>query len=281
MTESVVWCDGTFVDTADAHVSVFDRGLTVGDGVFETLRTYGGVPFAARRHLDRLERSAASLGLAPLDRAAILEALCAISERNGLGEARLRVTVTAGVGMPGSSRDTTVPVTLVAATALGTPAPSTSVVVAPWTRNERGALVGIKSLSYAANVRALAFAEAHGASEAIFANTVGDLCEGTGSNTFFVRGGVLVTPALASGCLAGVTRALVLELAHDLGTPVEERAASLDEFLGADEAFLTSTTREVQPIAHIDDRAIASVPGPVTEQLAAAFGRLTASDLDP
>jgi branched-chain amino acid aminotransferase len=150
------------------------------------------------------------------------------------------------------------------------------VVVAPWPRNERGALAGIKSTSYAENVIALEYAHDHGAAEAIFLNTVGDLCEGTGTNIFVGSAGRLSTPPLTSGCLAGITRELVLEIAD-----VVEEDLTLDALERADEAFLTSSTRDVHPIASVDGIALPQCPGPLTAAAAAAFADLAARTLDP
>ena len=122
----------------------------------------------------------------------------------------------------------------------------------PWPRNERGATAGLKTISYAENVRALAFAHERGATEAVFANTRGDLCEATGSNVFLVLDGVACTPPAAAGCLLGVTRALVLELGASAGVPVEERDVPLEALLTAEEAFLTSSTARSPPIAAVD-----------------------------
>jgi branched-chain amino acid aminotransferase len=151
----------------------------------------------------------------------------------------------------------------------------------PWVRNDRGATAGLKTTSYAENVRSLAYAHERGASEAIFANTRDELCEATGSNVFVVRDGAVATPPGSSGCLLGVTRALVLELAAAAGIAVDETPLPIDALRDADEAFLTSTTREVQPIAHVDDRAVPSVPGPVAAALSTAFNALVAQHLDP
>jgi branched-chain amino acid aminotransferase len=155
------------------------------------------------------------------------------------------------------------------------------VVVVPWVRNDRGATAGLKTTSYAENVRALAYAHDRGASEAVFANTRDELCEATGSNVFVVRDGKVATPPGSSGCLLGVTRALVLELAAAAGIEVDESPLPLDALREADEAFLTSTTREVQPISQVDERAVPSVPGPVAAALSTAFNALVAQDLDP
>jgi branched-chain amino acid aminotransferase len=150
-------------------------------------------------------------------------------------------------------------------------------VIVPWSRNEQGACAGLKTISYAENVRALAFAEARGAHEAIFPNTRGELCEATGSNVFVVRDGVVRTPPGDAGCLLGVTRGLLLEIS----SATEEARLSLDDLRDADEAFLSSTVREVQPIASVDGQPLRSVSGPVTEKLAAAFKDLVGRNLDP
>src|SRR4051794_40892187 len=272
-----VWIDGKLVDAADARVSPFDHGLLVGDGVFETIRVYGGEPFAWTRHLERLAHSASGLGLAVPDRPQLRAAAHTGLAADGHQEARLRVTVTGGVAPLGSERGEAAPTVIVASSPVRPWPDAVRVVVVPWVRNDRGATAGLKTTSYAENVRALAYAHERGASEAIFANTRDELCEATGSNVFVVRDGVLTTPPASSGCLLGVTRALVLEL----GVPVDETALPLAALRSADEAFLTSTTREVQPIAAVDDRALPAVPGPVTARLATAFAELLARDLDP
>ncbi|MGH9183278.1 MAG: aminotransferase class IV [Acidimicrobiales bacterium] len=273
---TLVWVDGSVVPADQARVSALDHGITVGDGVFETLRVYRSRPFALRRHLDRLARSAAGLGLVLPDRGVLEEAATSVVAAAGHPEARLRLTVTGGPGPLGSGRDASPP-TVIAAVAPHEPfPPTTDVAVVPWARNERGALAGLKTTSYGENVVALAHAAERGAGEAVFANTRGELCEGTGSNVVVGRGGRLVTPPLSSGCLAGITRELVMELVD-----VEETRLSVDDLAGADEAFLTSSTRELQPIAHVDGRALRSAPGPLTSAAMSAFARLVAADPDP
>ncbi|MGQ0825228.1 MAG: aminotransferase class IV [Actinomycetota bacterium] len=278
----IVWLDGNLVALDDARISPLDHGFTVGDGVFETLRVYGGVPFAWRRHIERLHASADALGLGPPSSDALLAAARDVLDRNDLREARLRITVTGGPAPPGSSRrDGTGPTAFVIAFPFEPSAATADVVVAPWTRNERGALAGLKTISYAANVRALAYAESRGVTEALFANTNGNLCEATGSNVFVVRDGTVCTPPAESGCLLGVTRALLLELCDALSLPVEERDVPIATLTGADEAFLSSTTREVQAIRRIDGTTLPAAPGPVAAMLAGAFRDLVARDLDP
>jgi branched-chain amino acid aminotransferase len=273
----MVWINGVLVDAAVARVSPFDHGLLTGDGVFETLRVTRGTPFALRRHLERLARSAAGLRLPCPPADDVRAALDRVIAANAIVEGRIRVTVTGGPGALGSDRADVEPTVIVA----GGPMPrwpaAADVAVAPWPRNERGALVGLKTVSYGENVVALAHARDRGANEAIFANLAGLLCEGTGTNVFVAVGGRLVTPPLSAGCLAGVTRELVLELV-DAG----EDDIPMDALASAPEAFLTSSTRDVQPIRSVDNRLLATCPGPLTAAAAAAFATLLAADdLDP
>jgi branched-chain amino acid aminotransferase len=271
-----LWIDGALVAADEARVSPFDHGLLTGDGVFETLIVYRGVPFAARRHLERLAVSCKGLGLEPPDAGVVRAAMETVVEANGLERGRLRVTVTGGDSPLGSDRGAGGPTVIVAAGPLtGWPA-TADVVVVPWVRNEKGALAGLKTTSYGENVVALAYAKERGASEAIFANTVGELCEGTGSNVFVGVGGRLSTPPLKSGCLAGVTRALVIET-----TGAIEEDLPIAALANADEAFLTSTTREVQPIRAVDGAELRLVEGPLTSAAKARFKDLVNDHLDP
>lgn len=270
------WVNGRLVDADDATVSAFDHGLTVGDGVFETLKVVHGVPFALTRHLERLRASAVGLGLAaPADddvRAAVAEV---VGAHDPAEVGRLRITLTAGRGPLGSDRGSGGP-TLVVAVSAASRWPATSRLAAvPWPRNERSAVAGLKTTSYAENVVALAHAKAAGAGEALFLDTRGNLCEGTGSNVFVVVGGRLLTPSLSTGCLAGVTRALVLEWvgAEELELP----ATVLDD---ADEVFITSSTRDVSPVEAVDGRTYPA-PGPVTARVQQVFAVRSAADLDP
>ncbi len=272
-----VWMNGEVLPDDDARVSVFDHGLVVGDGVFETIKVAGGVPFAMTRHLVRLRKSALGLGLPEPDIEQIRDgALAVIAASGGPPLARLRVTVTGGKSPLGSERGNAPVTAIVAMAEQPRPAPTVDVVTVPWPRNERGALSGLKTTSYGENVRALAYAAERGGSEAIFANTVGALCEGTGSNVFVVIGGRLLTPSLASGCLAGVTRALVIEWAD-----AEEQDLPLDALAGAEEAFLSGTTRDVQPIRNVDGAALPAAPGPVTRKAAEIFALRSAESPDP
>lgn len=267
----VVWLDGDLVDPGVASVHWSDHGLTVGDGVFETVELRRGAGFAITRHLDRLDRSATGLGLVVPDRDEVRRAVDAVAAAWGAEPGRLRITFTAGPGPMGSDRLETPATLLVVATDLALQHEPVDVVVVPWPRNERGALAGLKTTSYAENVVALARARAHGAGEAIFANTRGELCEGTGSNIFVVLDGELITPPLDSGCLAGVTRALLLEALEAEGCAATQRPVAISRLGDAEEAFLVSTTRHVQPIRAVDGTVLDSCPGPLTRRAASVW----------
>ena len=273
-----VWINGELLPEDDARVSVFDHGLVVGDGVFETIKVAGGVPFAMTRHLQRLRRSALGLGLPEPDLDAIRAgALGVIAESTKPVLARMRITFTAGKAPLGSERTAGSPATSIVAMAeQPLPAAAVDVVTVPWPRNERGALSGLKTTSYGENVRALAYANERGGSEAIFPNTVGQLCEGTGTNVFVVHGGKILTPPLSSGCLAGVTRALVIEWVG-----ADEVDLPLDALAEAEEAFLSGTTRDVQPIRNVNGNPLPAAPGPVTKKAAEIFKQRAAEQIDP
>ncbi|MFC0598706.1 aminotransferase class IV [Streptomyces palmae] len=271
-----IWLDGALREADSARVSVLDHGLTVGDGVFETLKTEHGRAFALTRHLDRLARSARGLGLPAPDLDEVRRACAEVLAATPMPRGRLRVTYTGGLAPLGSGRGEGGPTLVVALAETEAGPDTTAAITVPWTRNERGALAGLKTTSYAENVVALARAHEQRASEALFANTAGRLCEGTGSNVFVVLDGELHTPPLASGCLAGITRALVVEWAGaretDLPFEVLDRA---------EEVFLTSSLRDVQAVSRIDGRTLAEAPGPVTLKTMRIFAERSAEDPDP
>ncbi|MEV4224255.1 aminotransferase class IV [Nonomuraea sp. NPDC049725] len=272
-----VWVNGELIDPAQATVSVFDHGLMVGDGVFETVKIVRGEVFALTRHLDRLALSARRMDLPEPDLDAIADGVARCLEAApawALG--RIRITYTSGPGPLGSDRGDQ-GTTCVVIVDEQKPFPATAkVTVVPWPRNERGALSGVKSTSYGDNAKALAYAKARGGGEAVFGNLAGNLCEGTGSNVFIVRDGQLLTPTRESGCLAGVTRALVLEWFG-----AEEVDVPLSALYGAEEAFLTSTTRDVQPISLVDETELPAAPGPITAKAMRVFAERSAADLNP
>lgn len=256
------WMNGELLpDPTAPAVLVSDHGLTVGDGVFEAIKVVDGLPFALDLHLARLQRSASGLGLDGVDDAAVRRGIEAVLAGHDLPLGRLRITVTGGPAPMGSGRGDAAPTVIVVADAMQPWPGTTAVATVPWPRNERGALAGLKTTSYAENVVALAAAKEKGASEAVFANLAGHLCEGTGSNVFYVVDGELRTPTLASGCLAGVTRGLILEWYG--GREVDEPIEVVGQ---ATEVFLASTTRDAQAVARWDDRELPA-PGPVTTEV--------------
>ena len=272
-----VWINGVLHPDDQAQISVFDHAVVTGDGVFEAIKVTGGVPFAVSRHLARLARSASVMGLPEPDtdwiKAGVLELLDAAGRP---ATARVRITLTGGISPLGSQRGAGPGSVILALGDLGGSQEPCAVVTFPWPRSERGVLAGVKTTSYAENVLALRYAAERGAAEAIFANLAGNLCEGTGSNVFVVAGGRLSTPPLSSGCLAGVTRALLIEWAGAV-----EEDLPVTALAAADEAFLAGTTRDVQPIRQVDGAALAAAPGPVTAKAAAAFAKRSGQCPDP
>lgn len=276
MPTGKVSIDGCIVDGADARVSVFDRGFLYGDSVFEVFRTYGGVPFAEKEHLERLARSAERL-MIPMP--ASIDTLSAevhqTLEAAGRGQWYVRVVVTRGSG----------PLTYDPSTAT---APLRVIIVAPLSvppkeHYERGIAVtllnasrptddaraaGAKASNYLANLLAVHEAKQKGAQEALVLGKGGQILEGASSNLFIVRDGAVRTPEPQPGILVGITRATVLRAAKEAGIRVEEGEVRPEDLFSADEAFITSSIREVMPVVSADGRTIgAGTPGPVTKRL--------------
>ena len=281
MSAQAAWVNGSMIEPGDPQLRVDDHGVLVGDGVFETLlvvrNTEGAAAFAVRRHLERLRRSARTLRFDCPYRDDDLRAAIAQCLEAAPGSGVVRITVTSGGGPLGSRRGRG-PGSTIVVTGNQPPAypPGTKVAVVPFARNERGAMAGVKTTSYAENVLALDLAREQGASEAIFADTRGRVSEGTGSNIFWSDGERLHTPPLDTGCLAGVTRGLLLERLD-----IAETHLPVDELPGVAEAFLASSTRTVQSIARIDDTELPVVDGPLTAAAAVAMAELIATDIDP
>ena len=275
-----VWVDGDLVDPTGPSVSALDHSVTVGDGVFETAKIAAGQPFALTRHHRRLERSAAGLGLPPLDLALVDKGIAAVLDGPTIDFGRLRYSVTGGIGPLGSDRDDASLTYIVLAAPQPLPPASGKLTVVPWTRNERSAVVGLKTTSYAENVVALSRAKAEGAVEAVFGNTRGELCECTGSNIFVVVDGVVLTPPADSGLLLGITRELTIEWGLAAGIEIREEPLPLEILQSAEEVFITSSTKDVLPIHAVDARTMPA-DRPVTTELQRVFRSNAERDSDP
>lgn len=282
----VIWKDGRFLTPEEPALSAVDHGVTVGDGLFETCAVYGGQAFALSRHLRRLARSAAGLGLTAPDEDLVRRGVEQVLERAGAQAGRLRITVTAGMAPLGSARGTGPLSVLVAAGPIGPAALTNRVVRLPWVRNERSAVAGLKTTSYAENVVGFAYAAARGADEGLLANTVGALCEGTASNVFVELGGELLTPHLATGPLAGITRELLLEWGTQEGLPVREARPDELPFTVLDDVAtgrvhlaLAGSIRNVVPVVALDGQDVA--PGPLSLAAQELFTRRAGEQIDP
>lgn len=268
--------EGALVEQDAARVSVFDHGFTVADGIFETMKIVDGRVFLWQWHLERLHHSAAVLGLSLPNDEHLTSVVRDVARANAIaGNGRLRLTITGGDGPLGSDRSGSA-VSVVCAASSSKAWPATAQLhIADWPKNEHSPLVSAKSTSYAENVLALERAHAAGASEAVFFNTAGHLTEGTGSNVFVVRSGVALTPRLADGLLAGITRRFVVALG-DASIRIEEATIARSDLDAADEVFLTSSTRDIQVVDRVDGRAYGV--GPVATELQRRFAAAAGAD---
>ncbi len=276
--QATVFVNGTITDASHAVVPAFDHGFLYGEGVYETLRTYGRTPFLFDRHMRRLRRSASMLNLpVPFDDAQILDDVRkTMAAHAGLDEAYIRILLTRGVGE-------------LTYNPAACPTPGLVIIVKPFPappdraftegikislvsvrRNHPQALNPmIKSNNLINNALAMQEALRRGAEEALMQNQVGDLVECSQSNFFVVRGAALFTPPLSAGLLPGITREFVLELAAELGIRANESRLTEADLSTAAEAFITGTTREVTPVIAVDTRVIGSgKPGPVSRTVA-------------
>jgi len=272
--------NGSVVPAEEARVCVLDNGFTFGDAVYETLRTYGGRPFELGRHLARLRASAARLGFSiPDDDRELETRLLALLARAANAESYIRLIVSRGVGDISYHFERVGPPTVVMVVKPFEPYPDTAyldgidVAVVDVRRNHPRALdPAIKSCNLLNNILAVREAQARGAEEALLLNDKDELAEGASTNLFLVKGGAVATPPLTAGILAGVTRAVLLGLLREQGIPCREAPVPVGDLRAADEAFVTSSTREVMPIRAVDGRPVGDGrPGPVTRRILAAF----------
>ncbi|AKF06890.1 aminotransferase class IV [Sandaracinus amylolyticus] len=281
--------DGRPSTEADATVSVLDRGFLFGDSVFEVVRTYGGVPFAGREHLERLARSCEGLGIVvPVSLDALEREIADTIARSGEPECYVRIVITRGRGPlnidPAPAKH---PLRVVIAAPLS-PWPEglhTRGVEVATVRVERATdhtrAAGAKVSAYVANMLALSTARERGAYEAMMVGAGGEISEGTTSNVFVVTAGEVRTPPLSMGILGGITRRYVLRAADDLGVPWRETVLFPRDLERADEAFLTSSLREVVPIVGVDGVRIGEGrPGPITARLLERYRELVRAHCD-
>ena len=285
-----IYIDGEFYDKENAKISVFDHGLLYGDGVFEGIRFYNGRVFRLEEHIDRLFDSARAIALnIGLDKPAVIEATLETIRQNKLQDGYIRLVVTRGVGDLGlnpmlcpkaSMIIIASKITLYSAEKYEN---GLDVVTCSTRRITHGALSPmVKSLNYLNNVMAKIEAQNAGAGEGLMLNEQGFVSECTGDNIFIIKNGVISTPPIAAGALAGVTRAVVFDLAAELGIPIREPMMTRYDIFTADECFLTGTAAEVIPAVKLDTRPIGDgKPGPITQRLIGRFRELTATTGTP
>lgn len=261
-----IWCNGQWLPAANYPGAAQDRGAFLGLGLFETMLGLDGKLVFPDRHLARLQKSVERLGWS-VDLPGLPEIAAELLRKNQLttGRARLRLIVTAGSGThndltPGDDR-----LVWLSAFPAGETPESLSVCLSPWPRNERSPLAGLKTACYAENIIALDHARRQGFEETIFTNTAGHLCETATANLFLVIDGVLLTPPLDSGCLPGIGREVLLEIAAAHAIPIREYPLTPRSLDSSDEIFISSSTRGPVPVTRCGDRSLAA--GPVTEKL--------------
>jgi branched-chain amino acid aminotransferase len=279
--------NGRLFDEQHAVISVFDHGFLYGEGVYETLRTYNGEPFLFDRHMRRFRASAGMLALpVPITNDEIAERFAETVRAAGLGtpgqrEAYIRILLTRGVGdLSYDPAATPTPSVVVIVKPHADPPPEAfergvTVALVPVVRNHPGSVnPQIKSNNLLNSALAMQDAVRRGAFEGLMRNYRGELAEFSTANIFIVRHGAALTPPLDAGVLPGITREFLFEVGAEAGIPVREQTLRDADLFGADEAFLSSTTREIVPIVRVDDRVIAGgQPGPITRDLIGRYRR--------
>lgn len=289
----IVHLNGRLVPRFEARLSPFDHGFLYGYGLFETMRAYDGHIFRLDSHLTRLRCSAESVGLThdiltTADGKQSLKAAClATLEANGLKDARIRLTVSAGEGDaapdPGTCSSPTVLITARSLVPLPAEKYETGfkAAVSFLRHNSQSPLSRLKSTCYMENILARTMARAAGYDEAVFLNEQGYLVEGSTTNIFLVSHGELITPCFESGVLPGITRDAVLEIARTSNIKATERWVGLNELTEAEEAFLTNSILELVPLVSVEGRPIGpGKPGKLTRDLLFAYRRVVDEALE-
>ena len=283
--ELLIYIDGKFYPESEAKISVFDHGFLYGDGVFEGIRSYNGVVFKLKEHIDRLYNSAKAIMLdIPMTKDEMIEAVLKTLRKNGLKDAYIRLVVTRGKGDLGlDPRKCPKPSVIIIAVPLlqlydeKVRERGMSMIVS-WVRRDSvdATTHEIKSLNYLNSILAKIEANNAGADEAIILDPNGFICEATGENIFIVKDGKLFTPPSTSGTLPGITASVIKEIAQKLGYQVIEKGITVTELYSADEAFLTGTAAEVMPIREVNKRQIGEGKmGPITRQILKKFMEYT------
>jgi branched-chain amino acid aminotransferase len=279
----MLWLNGVQRSVDEPLLSPFDRGFTLADGLFETMRARGGTVFRLDAHLDRLCAGARVFGIpVPPGLRDHVAAASRTAFTYGYEHASVRLTVSRGPAPPGLAPPRHPAPTIALAIAPLTPASEPRPLVATMAsarRNEHALTSGLKTLAYTESVLALSQARAAGADDAIFLDTAGHVSEATASNIFAVLDGTLVTPPLSCGVLPGITRAAVLEMSSSLGIPTQEREIAEPEIAMASELFLTSSIREIAPVVRIATTAVGTGKlGAITQRLIASYEMLARNE---
>lgn len=283
-----IFMDGRLVPASKAVISVDDRAVLYGEGVFETVRAYGGKPFRLDRHLDRMWEACRLLRMAPpIGKGEVEEAVGAVIRGNGLvgvGDSRVRITFTGGPSDPSKGLSRSGPAGIVITARPYTPMSESlyrkglELAVSGIKRNTSSPVSSNKTLNYMDSLLARQDAMDRGADDAVMLSSAGNVAEATSSNIFMVKDGNVLTPDVGCGFLPGVTREAVIELCGVLRLTCTPVTAPLDVLLAADEVFLTNSMIEVMPVRRVGTRAMPRCPGSVTMTLAGAYRELVESN---
>jgi len=282
--ELLIYIDGKYYPKSEAKISVYDHGFLYGDGVFEGIRSYGGVVFKLREHIDRLYASARAIMLEiPLTKEEMIEAVLETLRKNRLKDAYIRLVVTRGIGDLGlDPRKCPNPSVII----IAEPAiqlydkerleKGISMVIS-WVRRDAvdATTHEIKSLNYLNSILSKIEANNAGADEALMLDHRGFVCEATGENIVLVKGNTLITPPSSSGALPGITANVIKRIAKEMGLAVIEKDVTPTDLYNADEAFLTGTAAEIIPIREVNKRTIgAGRIGPITRKILERFNEI-------
>ena len=287
MVKRIVYYNGAFTPKENVAISPFNRGLLYGDGLFETLRAYGGRVFRLEQHLKRLADGARALRIEPCPPVGdIGQTVYELLSRNELADASIRITLFRGDGEGPEPQNDLKPLLLISARPSGKYreedyAQGFRVHIASMRRNNYSPLSRIKSINYLDNILGRLEARDHNAQEALFLNSNGWVAEGATANIFMIKNTMLITPPADAGTLPGITRAAVLEIARTTNRRATEQLFSPEELLRSDEAFLTNSLMEIMPMVMVNGRPVGNgIPGPLTRELHQRYRKLVKEELN-